>query len=156
MRSGGGGGGGRHHPTAAAAAAAAAAPGCGKRNIINHSPPDSKITETNECCCYRGERERERWKGKMRKNFTSSPILHITRKSQKSMQKRTNVGFVSGAMRAAGGSHEYFRGPFFLRSAATQTAMHVSCLPTGRRGRHSVAPGSRECLEAGITSGAAI
>ena len=46
----------RHHPTAAAAAAA---PGCGKRNIINHSPPDSKITETNECCCYRGERERD-------------------------------------------------------------------------------------------------
>ena len=45
------------HPTAAAAAA----PGCGKRNIINHSPPDSKITETNErMLLQRGEREMER------------------------------------------------------------------------------------------------
>ena len=67
---------------------------------------------TNECCC---REERERWKGKMRKNFTSSPILHITRKSQKSMQKRTNVGFVSGAMRAAGAMNIFVGLSFFVR-----------------------------------------
>ena len=127
-----------------------AAPGCGKRNIINHSPPDSKITETNECCCCRGER----WKGKMRKNFTSSPIMHITRrKSQKSMQKRgrtdADVGSVSGADAGRRTSHEYFREPFFLRRSATQTAappcmFHAYRPPVGGRaaGRHSVARGS--------------
>ena len=131
-----------HHP---AASAASAAPGCGKRNIINHSPPDSKITETNECCCCRGER----WKGKMRKNFTSSPIMHITRrKSQKSMQKR-NVGSVSGAD-ADGRAMNIFGSLSFFGVRPHKPPLLRACFmltdrpPVGGRaaGRHSVARGS--------------
>ena len=115
-----------HHP------AASAAPGCGKRNIINHSPPDSKITETNECCCCRGER----WKGKMRKNFTSSPIMHITRrKSQKSMQKRGRTTWAPFRGRTPDGRAMNIFGSlsFFGGHTNRRSSVHVSCLPTDRQ-----------------------